>query len=190
MARYADAVRASPHNLLSPRGLGELETRHIPEALALAELLPGGPALVDVGSGAGLPGMVIALARPDLDVTLVESTGKKARFLERAAADLDLGVVVVNARIEADRSLAGRFDLATARAVAPLDRLVEWVVPVLRPGGRLYAVKGERWRSELGAAGAALRDVGAEVVATPPDARAFTASVEPPLRTVIIARSA
>ncbi len=170
LTALCDAVRASPHNLMSPRALDELETRHVPECLALAAMLPPGPTrLVDVGTGGGLPGLVIAAARPDLEVTLVESTGKKARFLEETAAALDLEATVVNERMEAVAGgrLAGSFGLATARAVAPLERLVPWVIPALEPGGRLYAVKGERWREDLEAADGAIRRAGAAVLATP-----------------------
>ncbi len=187
LRRYAAAVRASPHNLLSPRGLAELEERHIPECLALARLLPDGPArLVDVGSGAGLPGLVVALARPDLEVTLVEATRKKAAFLEQTARLLLAPVTVVPGRLE--ELELGPFDLATARAVAPLVRLVPTVVPALAEGGRLFAVKGPRWREELDAAASALVAAGATVEATPDDPRGRDPSVAPPLRVVIIRR--
>lgn len=186
--RYAELVRASPHNLLSARGLSELRTRHIPEALALARLLPAGPArLVDVGSGGGLPGLVIAAARRDLGVTLVEATTKKADFLHDTAAALGLEVEVVAGRVEALAADRARFDVATARAVADLATLVGWVVPVLVPGGLLYAVKGRRWREEVVAASRALARSGAAVVAVPPDPRACDRTVDPPLRAVIIA---
>lgn len=166
----AEAIRGCPHNLMSRRGLEELESRHIPESVALARLLPSGPArLCDVGAGGGLPGLVIALERRDLEVTLVEATRKKADFLVATAERLGVEVEVRNTRVEAAPDLRDRFDLATARAVAPLERLVPWVIPILRPGGRLLAVKGARWRDELEAATAALDGAGAEVVATPDD---------------------
>lgn len=169
LRRYIERLRESPHNLLSPRGLEELPTRHVPECLALARRLPEGPAtLLDVGSGGGLPGMVIAIARPDLRVALLEATTKKADFLEATAADLGLDIEVVNGRAEdLVEPLGGRFDLVTARAVAPLPRLLDWTIPFLRPGGRLYAVKGERWPAELEQAAARLVELGAEVVAVP-----------------------
>ncbi|HEX2027181.1 MAG TPA: 16S rRNA (guanine(527)-N(7))-methyltransferase RsmG [Nitriliruptorales bacterium] len=171
LAALARLIRASPHNLLSPRGLRELESRHLPESLALARRLPEGPAtMVDIGSGGGLPGLVIALSRPDLAVTLVEATGKKARFLRDSARALGVTVDVVAGRVEdSSHGLQGRFDLATARAVAPLHQLVPWVMPVLRPGGLLYAVKGNRWAEELAQARRAIARSGAQVVATPLD---------------------
>lgn len=193
LERLATAIRASPHNLMSPRAMDELERRHLPECLALADLLPTGcDSLVDVGAGGGLPGLVIAVARPDLNVTLVESTEKKARFLAATAREMGCDVRVVNERIEVVAGPGGRlrdaFDLATARAVAPLPTLVEWVVPALRPGGRLFAVKGERWRAEVAAAGATLEELGARVVSTPNEGGGDEQdTLDPPLRVVMIA---
>lgn len=179
------AIRSSPHNLMSPRATAELESRHVPECVALARLLPDGPAsLVDIGSGGGLPGLVIAIVRPDLDVTLVESTRKKADFLRATTVDLELDVEVVNERAEA---LSAGFDLATARAVARLDRLIGWSLPLLRPGGRLYAVKGTNWRDEVRAASPRFERGEARLVATPEDPQARAGDVDPPLRVVIIA---
>jgi 16S rRNA (guanine527-N7)-methyltransferase len=164
------AIRSSRHNLMGPRALAELETRHVPEALALAEMLPAGPGdVADVGTGGGIPGLVLAIARPDLSFTLIEATGKKAEFLRTTAERLGLDVSVLNARVEASPALHDRFDIATARAVAPLHRLIGWVLPVLRPGGLLLAVKGERWREELAAAGRSLAAARGEVVSVPDD---------------------
>ena len=145
---YADCVRASPHNLLSRAALGELETRHIPECRRFAERLPVTGRLLDIGSGGGLPGLVIAILRPELDVHLVEATGKKATFLAETAAALGLEVAVHNARAEdlARSSLRGTFDLVTARAVARLDALVPLAAPFLAPAGELHAIKGARWQ--------------------------------------------
>lgn len=177
LERFAGLVAASPHNLVSRRARGELWDRHIPECLALADLLPRAQptgrrtALLDVGSGGGFPGLVLAIARPELAVTLVEATQKKAAFLTATAHELDLDVRVVNQRAEAlvGGELAGSFELVTARALAPLERLIGWTVPFLTPSGLLYALKGERWEQELRAAAGALRRAGAQVVATPED---------------------
>lgn len=172
LALFAEAIEQSPHNLMSKRGLQDLRTRHLPECLAFATLLPRGPArLLDLGSGGGLPGMVIALARPDLTVHLVEATGKKAAFLEATAGLLGVEVVVHTDRAE---SLAlgthrASFDLVTARAVASLDRLIPWAMPLLKAGGSLFAIKGERWREELDQATQQMERAGAYVVATPDD---------------------
>lgn len=173
LAAYADLVRSSPHNLLSARGVEELEQRHIPEALAFASTLPTGPRMLDIGSGGGLPGLVVAIARPDLHVELLDATGKKADFLRDAARTLGLAVEVHHGRAEdlAKGALFGAFDLVTARAVAALDRLIPWGAPFLRTGGTLHAIKGERWAAELDAAEETMRRNRLVVVKTP-DAKA------------------
>jgi 16S rRNA (guanine527-N7)-methyltransferase len=169
LARFAALLRGSPHNLLSAKALEELEARHFPEALAFATELPAGPRLLDLGSGGGLPGIVIALARPDLEVHLLEATGKKATFLAEACAVLGVPGTVHHGRAEelAVGDLAASFDVVTARAVAPLDRLVPWAAPYLRSGGRLHAIKGERWAEELAAAQPRMAQHGMRLVASP-----------------------
>jgi 16S rRNA (guanine527-N7)-methyltransferase len=173
LRRFAELVAASPHNLVSKRAREELRTRHIPECVALASLLPSGTRrLLDVGSGGGFPGLVIAIVRPELEVHLLDSTAKKTTFLRETADELGLDNVAVHTgRAEelARGSLGGSFDVVTARAVAALDRLLAWTVPYLTPEGVLYAVKGERWREELEQATAELRRTGARVLATPDD---------------------
>jgi 16S rRNA (guanine527-N7)-methyltransferase len=173
LTRFAELVAASPHNLVSKRAREELRTRHIPECVALASLLPTGTRrLLDVGSGGGFPGLVIAVVRPELDVHLLDSTAKKTTFLRDAADELALtNVTVHTGRAEelARGPLGGGFDVVTARAVAALDRLLAWTVPFLTPDGVLYAVKGERWREELERATDELRRTGARVLATPDD---------------------
>ena len=170
LERFVSAVESSPHNLVSRRARAELRERHLPECAAFADVLPRGPARVlDVGSGGGFPGLVVAILRPDLDVTLLDATRKKVDFLQEVAADLGLAVRARHGRAEevARGDLGSSFDVVTARAVAPLDRLVGWTIPFLRPGGLLYAIKGGRWEEELQSAAGALRDWGAEAVATP-----------------------
>lgn len=108
--------------------------------------------MIDIGSGAGFPGLVLAVARPDLQVTLLEATGKKADFLQQAAHSLHLqNVCVCNSRAEeAGRSaLRESFAIATARAVAALSTLLEYAFPLLRVGGYLLALKGANWQEEL-----------------------------------------
>ena len=169
LARYAELLRGSPHNLLSPKGLAELEVRHFPESLAFATGLPRGPRLLDIGSGGGLPGMVIAIARADLEVHLLEATGKKVEFLAATAEQLGLSVGVHRGRAEelSGGALGGTFDLVTARAVAPLDRLAGLAAPYLRKGGQLHAIKGERWPQELDEARPGLDRLGLTVLTTP-----------------------
>lgn len=186
--RYASLIEGAPYNLMSSRGLAELRTRHIPECRTFATMLPAGPARVlDLGSGAGLPGMVIALARPDLEIHLLEATAKKARFLEHVCLELGVPVAVHAQRAEdfARGPNAGSFDVVTARAVAALPRLVVWSMPLLKTGGLLLAIKGDRWRDELDEAATAIERCRASVVATPDD-QISTGSMDP--RVVIIAR--
>jgi 16S rRNA (guanine527-N7)-methyltransferase len=129
--------------------------RHVLDALTLVPLLgdvPAGGRLVDVGSGGGLPGIPLAIARPDLAVTLVESTQKKAGFLEAVSAALGLSNVSVHPE-RAERLLAGElgatFDVVTARAVGRLETLAPLTVPFARPGGLVLLVKGQRADEEL-----------------------------------------
>lgn len=163
------AIATSPHNLVSARARGELGSRHIPECEAFAGLLSGPGPVLDLGAGGGLPGLVIAILRPDLEVHLLEATAKKAAFLEETATTLGLSVQVHHGRAEAMARgpLRAAFDIVTARALAPLERLVGWAAPYLAPGGRLYAIKGERWATEVEAAGGALRRSGLEVMSDP-----------------------
>ena len=193
LARYVAALRDSPHNLLSPKGLAELESRHIPESLQFAASLPGQGRVLDVGSGGGLPGFVVALARPDLEVHLVEATGKKAAFLAEVADRLGVQVVVHHARAEelAASDLAGTFDVVTARAVAPLDRLAPWCAPFLTSSGTIHAIKGERWHDELVAAEPVLERLGLRILATPDQSRTGLepgSSLEPGPLVVVLGR--
>lgn len=193
LRRFAALVRDSEHNLVSRRARDELETRHIPECVALADVLPqGAQRLLDIGSGGGFPGMVLAIVRPELEVHLLDATAKKTAFLTATAAELGVEVTVHTGRAEELQrgELAGSFDLVTARAVAALDRLVGWAIPFLRTGGVLYAVKGERWEEELAEAASAMQRVGAAVIATPEDLhRGSTAPEATTPRVVMLGRT-
>jgi 16S rRNA (guanine527-N7)-methyltransferase len=137
------------------------EVGHIADSLTLLPHLPPGPhRLVDVGSGGGVPGLPLAIARPDVQITLVEATQKKAAFLTRTAAALGLANVKVlaeRAETVAHGPLRESFDVAVARAVGVLNLLAEWCVPMVRKGGKLLAMKGARIVEELPAAEKALR---------------------------------
>lgn len=168
LAAFAEAVRGSPHNLLSERALEELESRHIAESRAFGATLPSGASVLDLGTGGGFPGMVIAITRRDLDVTLLDATRKKIDFLQEFATSAQIPVQTLHGRAEElHREHAGAFDVVCARAVAPLDRLVPWAVPFLKPGGTLHAIKGKRWPAELKAAVPVIQRLGAKVVAVP-----------------------
>ena len=190
---FAERVRESPHNLVSRRARDELHTRHVPEGVELARLLPSGPhRLLDVGSGGGFPGIVVAIVRPDLEVHLLEATRKKVGFLEGMCAELTLDVTVHHGRAEdlAHRDgLAASFNLVTARAVAALASLLDLTLPFLATDGVLYAVKGERWAEELTAAEQALRRAGGVVLATPDDLHPTGDGTGQPPRVVMIGRS-
>jgi len=171
LAAYADLVRASPHNLLSRAGLQELESRHIPESVRFAERLPDTSAVLDVGSGGGLPGIVIAIVRPDVEVHLLEATTKKADFLAAVGSELGLRIRVHNGRAEelATGELARAFMVVTARAVARLPRLIELCAPFLALGGQIHAIKGERWAEEVTESTSTMRRSGLVLRATPND---------------------
>ena len=110
-----------------------------------------GERVVDIGSGAGLPGIPLAIARPDCDVALVEPLLRRSEFLSEVVAELGLPIEVVRGRAEEPwvRERIGERDAAVSRAVAPLDKLTKWSMPLLRPGGRMLAIKGERAPDEV-----------------------------------------
>lgn len=150
ISRYVDilASRGIEWGLLGPREAERLWDRHVLNSVAISGLIPEGAAVVDVGSGAGLPGIPLAILRPDLKVTLLEPLLRRVDFLDLAIDELGLAerVRVVRARAEDHR---GRYDVVTCRAVAPLPRLVGWCLPLLAPGGRLVALKGSGAADEV-----------------------------------------
>ena len=143
------------YNLTAVRDPREMVTKHLLDSLAMHPHVDGlardGGALADLGTGAGLPGIPLAIAKPGLRVTLVESAGKKARFMREAVRHLKLAdVQVAESRIEA-LDMPGAFDAITARALATLPLLVEWGGPLLKPDGRLLAMKGVEPAEEIAA---------------------------------------
>lgn len=146
--------------LIGPREAARIWDRHLLNCAVLTHGIPPGAMVYDVGSGAGLPGLALAIARPDIDVLLIEPLERRAAFLAEAIDLLGLARVGV-ARSRAEDVAAPAADVVTARAVAPLDRLARWCLPLVRPGGSLMAMKGARAAAELGAAESVLRHLGA-----------------------------
>ena len=135
--------------LIGPREADRLWERHLVNSAVVTELIPGSARVLDVGSGAGLPGIPMAIARPDLQVELVEPLLRRTTWLEATVADLGLGDAVVVTRGKVAVIGARQVDVVTARAVAPLERLLPMCMPLLRPGGVLLALKGDRAEAEV-----------------------------------------
>lgn len=154
------ATSAVERGLIGPREVPRLWTRHVLNCAVLQELIETDQRVVDVGSGAGLPGVALAIARPDLHLVLVEPLERRVMWLETVAADLGLDVEVRRARAE-DVVGSVRAPVVTARAVAPLERLAAWGLPLLEPGGSLLAIKGRSAAEELAAASPVVRRLGA-----------------------------
>ena len=146
--------------LIGPREAERLWDRHILNCAVVADpslgLIPQGTTVADVGSGAGLPGLVWAIARPDIQCILVEPLLRRATFLAEALEVLDLGVRVRVERGRAEDLIRTGWvpvGVATARAVAPLTKLASWTLPLLAPGGVLLALKGASAQEEIEASG-------------------------------------
>lgn len=137
--------------LIGPSEVGRLWDRHVMNSAAIGELVVGGERVGDIGSGAGLPGIPLALARPDVHVTLIEPLLRRAEFLKEAVEELGIDVAVIRGRAEdpAVRAEAGELDVVTSRAVAALDKLAKWSLPLLRIDGRMLAMKGDRANDEI-----------------------------------------
>jgi 16S rRNA (guanine527-N7)-methyltransferase len=179
-AAYRDAIieAAASFNLTAVRDAAAIERRHFLESLSLARLLddegllPAGCSILDIGSGAGLPGLPLKIARPDLPLSLLEANGKRCRFLREVISILDLdATVVLEGRAETlahDAALRGAFNLVVARAVAPLRVLLELTLPFLEVGGHLAAIKGSAAEREVAASTGALDALGGVVRSTLP----------------------
>lgn len=149
--RYVDLLASVgvDRGLIGPREAPRLWSRHVLNCAAVAEVLATQSTVCDIGSGAGLPGVVLALARPDLDVCLVEPLLRRTTFLREVVAELGLTrVEVVRARAEELHGVR-QFDAVTSRAVAPLDRLLRWCWPLVAPGGEMLALKGASAADEV-----------------------------------------
>jgi 16S rRNA (guanine527-N7)-methyltransferase len=151
--RYAEILAGSgvERGLIGPREVDRLWDRHILNSVAVAELLEPNESVGDIGSGAGLPGIPLALARPDLRVTLIEPLLRRSDFLREVIDELGIDATVVRGRAEevTVRQRVGEMDAVVSRAVASLDKLTKWSMPLLKPGGRMLAIKGERAEDEI-----------------------------------------
>ncbi|MEU2875259.1 16S rRNA (guanine(527)-N(7))-methyltransferase RsmG [Streptomyces sp. NPDC014748] len=168
--RFADAVRYAEllaeagvqRGLIGPREVPRLWERHLLNCAVLSEVVPEGVTVCDVGSGAGLPGIPLALVREDLKITLLEPLLRRTNFLTEVVELLGLDhVTVVRGRAEEVMGKITPVHVVTARAVAPLDRLATWGIPLLRPYGEMLALKGDTAEEELKSAATALAKLGA-----------------------------
>jgi 16S rRNA (guanine527-N7)-methyltransferase len=194
--RYAELLMTDGvvRGLIGPREAPRIWERHLLNCAAVTELVPADARVVDVGSGAGLPGVVLAVARSDLSVVLVEPLVRRTTFLLEVVAALGLvRTTVVRAR--AEEMVAGRgrtprlapADVVTARALAPLDRLTSWCLPLAAEGGRLLALKGESAAEEIGTHHQAVVRLGGS---GPVIRRCGVGVIDPPTTVVEIVRLA
>ncbi|WP_348647938.1 16S rRNA (guanine(527)-N(7))-methyltransferase RsmG [Bowdeniella massiliensis] len=146
------ADEGEKRGLIGPRELPRLWSRHILNCTAINEFIPEGATVADIGSGAGLPGVVLAITRPDVHVTLVEPMERRIEWLYDVTEAINLeNAWIVRARAE-ELHDQDEFQVVTARAVAALDKLMRWTMPLVADGGKLLALKGERAKEEVDAA--------------------------------------
>ena len=186
-----NATRLNLTRLTSPQ---DIAVKHFLDSLAVlkAATLPQGATVLDIGTGAGLPGLALKIARPDLAVTLLDSTAKKLAFCRAVADDLGLDAVTVRHARAGDAGRrpdqAPEYDIVTARAVAPLETLLPWCAPFVRPGGLVVALKGPSVADELPAARPVARRLGLTLL--PTVALALPEAAAPTVRQIVLARRA
>jgi 16S rRNA (guanine527-N7)-methyltransferase len=188
-SRYAELLATDGviRGLIGPREAPRMWDRHLINCAVVSEMIHIGASAVDVGSGAGLPGIVLAVVRPDLRITLVEPLARRTAFLSEAvtALGLDSTVTVVRGRAEDVVGELPAADVVTARAVAPLDRLAGWCLPLAAVGGRLLALKGSSAADEVAEHGDAIVRLGGS---RPVVTRCGVGVIEPPTTVVEIVR--
>lgn len=188
--RTGDAVRfvamlsgdGVARGVIGPREVDRLWERHLLNSAVLGELIPPGLRVLDVGSGAGLPGIALALARPDLTIALLEPMARRVDWLREVVDGFALPVEVHRGRAEDCHVVAG-WDVVTARAVAPLGRLARWCLPLVRPTGRLLAAKGASAREEVSRDRAEIDRAGGDRVEV---VECGASLVDPPATVVIV----
>lgn len=162
--RYVESLATDGviRGLIGPREVPRLWDRHILNSAVVLPRVPAGATVADVGTGAGLPGIVWAIARPDLEITLIEPLLRRTTYLEEISDELGLtNVRVVRARAE---EVCENFDVVTARAVAALDKLGRWCMPLVRQGGVFLALKGQSAQQEVESATKVLEMLGATTI--------------------------
>ena len=188
--RYAEILAGAgvERGVLGPREVDRLWDRHILNSAAIAEMLGANDRIADIGSGAGLPGIPLALARPDLRLTLIEPLLRRSEFLREVVDDLGLEITIVRGRAEdrAVRQQVGEMDAVVSRAVASLDKLTKWSMPLLRPDGRMVAIKGERAEEEISEHRRVMASLGAVDVRV---MRCGADYLDPPATAVVARRS-
>lgn len=146
------ATDGSTRGFIGPREVPRLWDRHLINCAVIGDVMEEGATIVDIGSGAGLPGIPLAIARPDLKITLIEPLLKRSVFLQEVVDKLALdNVTVIRGRAEEGpvKKAAAGADIVTSRAVAPLGKLAKWSLPLVRRGGEMIAMKGESVHEEL-----------------------------------------
>ena len=154
------AHEATVRGLIGPREVPRLWERHLLNCAVITDLMPAGSTVADIGSGAGLPGIVLALRRPDLLVTLVEPLLRRTTFLDLVVETMELPNVVVRRGRAEELQGEAVFDVVTSRAVAPMERLARWSLPLVRNGGLFLAMKGSSAAAELADTADAVRRLG------------------------------
>lgn len=158
------ATAGLERGLLGPREIDRIWDRHIANCAVVSELIPQAASVIDIGSGAGLPGLAIAIVRPDLRVTLSEPLLRRSDFLTEVVNDLGLQDQVTVRRARAEEMKDIKADVVTARAVAPLKKLLGWALPLLAPNGQILAMKGSSAATEIEEASSVLKKRTAEIV--------------------------
>jgi 16S rRNA (guanine527-N7)-methyltransferase len=158
------STEATVRGLIGPREVPRLWERHLLNCAVISDLMPENSTVCDIGSGAGLPGIVLAIRRPDLSVTLLEPLLRRTTFLELAVSRMGLNNVTVHRgraeEMHSDTEWAGGFDVVTSRAVAPMERLAGWSLPLVRSGGLFLAMKGSSATEELDRSRTVLKRLG------------------------------
>jgi len=166
--RYAELLAGAgvERGLIGPHEVDRLWGRHLLNCAVIGEVIAGKARVIDLGSGAGLPGLALALARPELDITLLEPMARRIVWLGEVIDELGLPVRVHRGRAEEPpvRAELGGADVVVARAVAPLAKLAGWALPLVADGGLLVAIKGETAAEEVTRDGGAVRSLGGRAV--------------------------